>query len=106
MRSVSGPRRRSVVPLAVVAGAALLVLVFGFLHVWLVVVALVAVAFVVSYVWWEDFVEGLAVPGRRFAKRLVDNLFSYFRMLRVSTASWTGKGRAEVRVRSRQLQVR
>ena len=104
--TVSGPRRRSTVPIAVVGAATLLVVVFGFLHVWLAVVALMAVAFLVAYVWWEAFVEGLAVPGQRFAKRLVDNLFSFFRMLRVSTTSWTRKGRAEVRVRSRQLQVR
>ena len=101
-----GARKQSLGPVVTVGAAALLTLVFGFLEVWLAVVVLAAITFVVTYVWWESFADQLAGPAERFGKRMVDNLFSFARMVRVSTASWTRKGRAEVRVRSRQLQVR
>ena len=103
---VSGPRRRSRGPSIAVGVAALLTLVFGFLEVWWLMVLLAAVVFVVTYVWWETFAEQIGGPSEQFTKRLVDNLFSFFRMLRVSTASSVRKGRTQLGVRSHQLRVR
>lgn len=90
----------------VVAAGLVAVLVVGALGFWWAEAVLVPATFLVAYAWWDPIVEHLEGPARRFLRRTALNLWSTARLGRAALVGWSRQGRAEVRVRTRQLQVR
>jgi hypothetical protein len=99
-------QRRVAVALGVVTAGLVAVLVVGALGLWWPEAVLVPATFLVAYAWWDPIVERFESPMRRFFRRMALNLWSTMRLGRAALAGWSRQGRAEVRVRSRQLSVR
>jgi hypothetical protein len=90
----------------VVAVGVCAILVFGALGLWWAEAVLVPATALVAYAWWDAIVEHLEGPVERFGRRSVVNLWSSARLARAAVGVWTHKGRAQVRVRARQVQIR
>lgn len=98
--------RRLVVAVGVVVTGLVAVLVVGALGLWWAEAVLVPATFLVAYAWWDPIVERLEGHVRRLARRTALNLWSTMRRGRAAVAGWWRRGRAEVRVRTKQFLVR
>jgi len=102
----NGHQSRALVALCAAAVGLGAILIFGAVGLWWAEVILVPATFLVAYAWWDPIVERFEGPVERFGRRSVVNLWSSARLARAAIGGWTRKGRAQVRVRARQVQIR